>query len=229
MQIFKSWCYKNSFTISSATENARRFPVSGMSRKRQIRLCEFLDNLLSMNKKIDGLTIEKKLIFLVENTKLTETINSDTKTEEAINRLIDMSRTFDYNISDFFSKAVLQTDTDTYTTEAEKVALMTMHAAKGLEFPVVFVAGCETGFIPFKRSDKESTDIDEERRLFYVAMTRAKERLYLTCAKKRKIYGKSEKRTLSPFVEEIEERLRTHEVHAFRQKKKNGHTQMKLF
>jgi DNA helicase-2/ATP-dependent DNA helicase PcrA len=104
-----------------------------------------------------------------------------------------------------------------------------MHAAKGLEFPVVFVAGCETGFIPFKRSDKESTDIDEERRLFYVAMTRAKERLYLTCAKKRKIYGKSEKRTLSPFVGEIEERLRTHEEHAFRQKKKNGHTQMKLF
>ena len=229
MQIFKSWCYKNSFTISSATDNARRFPVSGMSKKQQIRLCELLDNLLSMKKKIDGLTIEKKLIFLVENTKLTETINSDTKTEEAINRLIDMSRTFDYNMSDFFSKAVLQTDTDTYTTEAEKVALMTMHAAKGLEFPVVFVAGCETGFIPFKRSDKESTDIDEERRLFYVAMTRAKERLYLTCAKKRKIYGKSEKRTLSPFVGEIEERLRTHEEHAFRQKKKNGHTQMKLF
>ncbi len=119
--------------------------------------------------------------------------------------------------------------TDTYTTQAERVAFMTMHAAKGLEFPVVFVAGCESGLIPFKRSDKDSTDIDEERRLFFVAMTRAKERLFLTCAKKRKIYGKTEKRTLSPFVEEIEERLRSHEEHAFKQKRKDGHKQMKLF
>ncbi len=229
MEIFKSWCYKNNLTISSAIDNARRFPVSGMSKNRQIRLCEFLDGFLSMKKKIKGLTVEKKLIFLAESTKLSEIINSSPKAEEAINRLIDLSRTLDNNISDFFSMTALQTDTDTYTAKAEKVAFMTMHAAKGLEFPVVFVAGCESGFIPFKRSDKDSTDIDEERRLFFVAMTRAKERLYLTCAKKRKIYGKTEKRTLSPFVGEIEEHLRTHEEPALGKKRKDGHTQMKLF
>lgn len=229
IQIFKDWCYKNSFTISSATENVRRFPISGMSKKRQLRIRDFLDGLVSIHKKIDGMTIEKKLKFLVDNTKLKKTINNDPKTEETINRLIDMSKRFDKNVSDFFSMIALQTDTDTYSTQAEKVALMTMHAAKGLEFPVVFIAGCENGFIPFKRLDNESMDIDEERRLFFVAMTRAKERLYLTCAKKRKIYGKTENRTISQFISEIEERLRTHEEHGLKQKKKDRQTQMKLF
>jgi uncharacterized protein (TIGR00375 family) len=229
LQIFKNWCYKNRFTISSAMENARRFPISGMSKQRQNRLCEFLDELLSLKKKTAGLKIDQKLIFLVEYTKLAEQIQSNPKTEEAINRLIEMSRTFDHNIFDFFSMAALQSDTDTYTTGVEKVAFLTMHAAKGLEFPVVFVVGCENGYIPFKPFDNDPTDLDEERRLFFVAMTRAKERLYLTCAKKRKIYGKTEQRTLSPFVGEIEERLRTHEEHGLGKKKKDVHTQMKLF
>ena len=72
----------------------------------------------------------------------------------------------------------------------KKFSLMTMHAAKGLEFPVVFITGCEENLIPFKQRNSEQADIEEERRLFYVAMTRAKDRLYLTRAKKRRIYGK---------------------------------------
>ncbi len=123
----------------------------------------------------------------------------------------------------------LQTDADTYAPQAEKVALMTMHAAKGLEFPVVFVAGCEDGFLPFRRPGTDRVDINEEKRLFYVAMTRAKEQLYLTCAGKRRIYGKTEKRTISPFVAEIEERLVTHEKAVPKTQKKKGPAQLKLF
>ena len=104
---------------------------------------------------------------------------------------------------------------------------MTMHAAKGLEFPVVFISGCEKGYIPFERGEDKETDINEERRLFYVAMTRAKERLYLTHARKRRIFGKTVYRDLSPFVEDIEKRLRTHEAPAL--KKKNRHIQLELF
>ena len=81
---------------------------------------------------------------------------------------------------------------------------MTMHAAKGLEFEVVFIAGCETGFIPFQLREQEPGDSDEERRLFYVAMTRARRMLYLTRAQRRRVFGQTVDRDLSVFVKDIE-------------------------
>jgi DNA helicase-2/ATP-dependent DNA helicase PcrA len=112
----------------------------------------------------------------------------------------------------------------------EKVSLMTMHAAKGLEFPVVFITGCEQGFIPLERNDQQPADAAEERRLFYVAMTRAMERLYLTRAKKRRIYGQIEPRTLSPFVTDIESQLKKDETPLPKKKKVAANdTQLKLF
>jgi superfamily I DNA/RNA helicase len=107
---------------------------------------------------------------------------------------------------------------------------MTLHAAKGLEFPVVFIAGCEQGFIPFKRNDREPADRAEERRLFYVAMTRAMERLYLTRAQKRRIYGQTELRELSPFVADIENQLKRDETPLPKKKKPESvDKQLKLF
>jgi DNA helicase-2/ATP-dependent DNA helicase PcrA len=103
-----------------------------------------------------------------------------------------------------------------------------MHAAKGLEFPVVFVTGCEENLIPFKRGNRRQADIEEERRLFYVAMTRAKDRLYLTRAKKRRTYGKLEDRLLSPFVTDIENRLKQDETPRLKKRKKKGSEQMQL-
>ncbi len=120
--------------------------------------------------------------------------------------------------------------TQTHTTiNSESVALMTMHAAKGLEFPVVFIAGCENGLLPFQPFDGDISDIQEERRLFYVAMTRAKERLYITFAKKRKRFGKIEKRTLSPFVQQIEKKILTHDAAISGKRTKTGPLQLKLF
>ena len=84
-----------------------------------------------------------------------------------------------------------------------------MHAAKGLEFPVVFVIGCEDDLIPFRRYNNIENDIDEERRLFYVAMTRARQLLFLTYSKKRKIFGRTETRHPSPFLVDIENRLKS--------------------
>lgn len=89
----------------------------------------------------------------------------------------------------------------------EKVNLLTMHAAKGLEFPVVFVAGCEENLIPLKL-EGISADLHEERRLFYVAMTRAKEKLYCTRARRRFLFGQKFENPVSPFLLDIEERLK---------------------
>ena len=229
VEIFKNWSYKNRFTLSKAIDNARRFSIKEMDRARQLRLNSFLGDFLEMKKKIKELDVEKKLVFLVKNTRLAETINSNPKTKQVLKRLIDISKTFDFNTSGFVAMISLNTDTDTYEREAEKVSLMTMHAAKGLEFPVVFLVGCENGYLPFHRLGLETTDVDEERRLFYVSMTRAQERLYLIFAKTRKIYGKTKVQTISPFIGEIENRLKMQEKSISGKKRKNGPTQLKLF
>ena len=89
---------------------------------------------------------------------------------------------------------------------------MTMHASKGLEFKVVFIAGCEQGLIPFNGNGTRESDLNEERRLFYVAMTRAKDLLFLSYAKKRSRYGKTEDSSLSSFVRDMDRKLLRFEV-----------------
>ena len=124
----------------------------------------------------------------------------------------------------------LDQDTDFLDKGAEKVSLLTMHAAKGLEFPVVFVTGCENGMIPFARDGKNVDDFDEERRLFYVAMTRAKDVLYLTYAKKRRIFGKEQQREKSCFINDIETELAQYEKGKNRAgKKRSKDIQLELF
>ncbi len=207
IKIFTRWCCQNHFTLTKGFYNARRFPIPGMSKARQMKFHDFLVDLPGLQKAVNEKSVEEKLHFIVNNTRLALMLKQHPKRNEAAIRLIGLSKEFGNNSTDFFEMTALQTDTDIYDSRAEKVALMTMHAAKGLEFPVVFIAGCEKGFIPFIRPKEELVDLDEERRLFYVAMTRARERLYLTMAKKRTIYGKRTLRTISPFVEDIEQRL----------------------
>ncbi len=112
----------------------------------------------------------------------------------------------------------------------EKVSFMTMHAAKGLEFPVVFVAGCEEGMIPYARDGKTVDDPEEERRLFYVAMTRAMDILCLTYAKKRRIFGLDKSRQRSCFIDDIEKELARYEKRRVQsRKKKKTEVQLELF
>ena len=102
----------------------------------------------------------------------------------------------------------MQRDTDLYFPGVEKVAVMTLHAAKGLEFPIVFVAGCEDNLLPLQLPGRQPADPEEERRLFYVGLTRAGERLFLSWARKRTLFGQTREQHLSPFVADIEERLK---------------------
>ncbi|KKQ35572.1 MAG: UvrD/REP family ATP-dependent DNA helicase [Microgenomates group bacterium GW2011_GWA2_37_6] len=87
--------------------------------------------------------------------------------------------------------------------KANAVTLMTLHAAKGLEFPYVFMIGMEEGIFPHSRSLMEKSELEEERRLCYVGITRAKERLFMTYSKKRLIYGQRSTNTLSRFILDI--------------------------
>ena len=120
-------------------------------------------------------------------------------------------------------------DQDFLKFESENVALMSIHASKGLEFPVVFITGCEETFIPFAKDGKAVEDIEEEKRLFYVGMTRAKDILCLTYAKKRMIFGKTLVREKSRFLKPIEDKLRQNEKKHSKQFKKRTAEQLKLF
>ena len=108
---------------------------------------------------------------------------------------------------EFLTAAALRSDTDRYDERADRVALMSLHAAKGLEFPVVFIAGCEEGLLPYAPPGRNA-DPAAERRLFYVGMTRARSRLILTHAARRLQYGRPVENRLSRFVTDIETALR---------------------
>ena len=113
----------------------------------------------------------------------------------------------DNSLSEFLESITLSSDIDSMEEINEYVTLMTLHSAKGLEFPVVFLVGMEEGVFPSYKSIGENKDMEEERRLCYVGVTRAKEYLYLTCAKQRTIFGSTTCNKVSRFVEEIPKEL----------------------
>ena len=112
-------------------------------------------------------------------------------------------------LSGFLEEIALYTDIEQYDQDADAVVMMTMHSAKGLEFPNVYVIGMEEGLFPGMRSIGDSEEMEEERRLCYVAITRAKKHLTLTCAKQRMLYGRTSVNRHSRFIEEIPPELIT--------------------
>ena len=106
-------------------------------------------------------------------------------------------------LAGFLDEIALYTDLDNHDPNEDAVVMMTMHSAKGLEFPVVFVVGMEEGIFPGMRCIGDEEEMEEERRLCYVALTRAKEQLYLTCASMRMLYGRTSANRPSRFAGEI--------------------------
>jgi DNA helicase-2/ATP-dependent DNA helicase PcrA len=127
---------------------------------------------------------------------------------EFLNVVIDFEReNVDNSLRDFLENLALTTDLDGVEESDDAVLLMTLHTAKGLEFPVVFVVGMEDGLFPSSRSFSTEEELEEERRLCYVGITRAKEKLYLTCAKSRTVFGSTSYGIPSRFLSEIPEEL----------------------
>ena len=149
--------------------------------------------------------------------------------DERLHQLALHAAAHEDKLAEFLESTALQSDADFYDQRADRVSLMTLHAAKGLEFPVIFVVGCEEGLLPYERPGK-AADIEEERRLFYVGMTRAQHKLVLTSARTRFLFGQRVENRPSRFVDDIEAALI--EIQALQHhsaRKKPGNTQLSLF
>jgi DNA helicase II / ATP-dependent DNA helicase PcrA len=122
--------------------------------------------------------------------------------QELVNAAVDYDAEEGGGLRDFIDAAALVSDTDQYKTDAP-VTLMTMHSAKGLEFPVVFIVGLEDGLFPHSRAAADQAELEEERRLCYVAITRAEQHLYVTHAMRRRVYGEELASEPSQFLNEM--------------------------
>jgi DNA helicase-2/ATP-dependent DNA helicase PcrA len=128
-------------------------------------------------------------------------------TQERIQQLMLRAASYGQNQATFLERMTLQGETDAYDPRADRVALLTLHAAKGLEFPVVFIVGCEEGLLPYLPAGRPH-DVEEERRLFYVGMTRAQHKLILTHARRRLLFGQEVYAAPSRFIDDIEHALK---------------------
>lgn len=150
---------------------------------------------------------------IIKELELEDTVEAKTRVEN-IRELQSVALEFIQNneeenptLEDFLAHVSLVADVDSMEEEPDRVVLMTMHSAKGLEFPVVFLAGMEEGLFPSFRSIGEESEMEEERRLCYVGITRAMKQLYLTHAKSRTLFGNTTYNRASRFIEEIPDDL----------------------
>ena len=124
--------------------------------------------------------------------------------EELINVMMEYEKgEEETSLGTFLDKVSLVSDVDLYEDKGNRISLMTLHCAKGLEFPYVFITGMEDGLLPHHRRGEEIQDLEEERRLFYVGMTRAREKLFLTRAERRHTFGVGHANLPSRFLDEI--------------------------
>ena len=162
-----------------------------------------------------------------DELKREDTVESRTRLEN-VEEFISAAAEFeeanpDQSLTDFLGNLSLISDKNELDDESHAVKLMTIHGAKGLEFPVVFVVGLEERLFPTSRSYDDEESMEEERRLMYVAVTRAEEKLFLSSAKSRTLYGKRNGAVRSRFVEEIEDKISIHEEESRKKDLKSRH------
>ncbi len=178
---------------------------------------EFINIMEELKEQKDKLTISELIKLTLKKSGYTKALEQE-NTIEAENRIanldefltvaIEFEEEFAENsLSEFLEGITLSSDLDNMEETEEMVTLMTLHSAKGLEFPVVFLVGMEEGIFPGHQSMMEPRELEEERRLCYVGITRAKENLYLTCSKQRTIFGSTSYNPVSRFLQEIPEEL----------------------
>ena len=204
-------------TIENLREKARSLNISmfeAIDSGKELEFKNLILNLIEISKdtSITGL-IDKTL----ELSKMKETYENDKSLEsdirlENLMEFRSVSETYEketgnVNLSDFLMEVSLVSDAAEYSTDADAVTLMTVHSAKGLEFKVVFIIGLEENIMPISKALYDDEELEEERRLMYVAITSAKEKLYLLNAGRRMLYGNMQMNPPSRFISEISDNL----------------------
>jgi DNA helicase-2/ATP-dependent DNA helicase PcrA len=181
----------------------------------QAKVQKFDDIMMDIAKAATEKKLSDTIKFIMKRSGIEDTLVEE-GTEEAMERienlreLVTLASRFDSvdpneAVEQLLETAALQSDQDELKNKEEQnaVRLMTIHAAKGLEFPYVFITGLEEGLFPHERLDDGKTDKEEERRLFYVALTRAEKKVYLTYAHMRTIFGQQKVNLPSQFINDI--------------------------
>ena len=204
-------------TIENLREKARSLNISmfeAIDSGKELEFKNLILNLIEISKdtSITGL-IDKTL----ELSKMKETYENDKSLEsdirlENLMEFRSVSETYEketgnVNLLDFLMEVSLVSDAAEYSADADAVTLMTVHSAKGLEFKVVFIIGLEENIMPISKALYDDEELEEERRLMYVAITRAKEKLYLLNAGRRMLYGNMQMNPPSRFISEISDNL----------------------
>ena len=207
----EDYALANDISLYDALEHVDAIP--GLGGRAVGALGEFQKIIEGLRAKLGKVSLTRIAELVLEDTKYLAELQGE-RTNEADGRVENLKEflsvtkqyeeeTPEADLSGFLEHVALVADVDLLDDGAEAVVMMSLHAAKGLEFPVVFLVGMEEGVFPHSRALWEPAELEEERRLCYVGITRAMQTLYLTCAQLRTLYGTTNQNFISRFVEEI--------------------------
>lgn len=226
LEKIRSFAYEQNMSLLDASSNVMMSPLKGKAAQA---VWDLANLILTLRSKLDGLTVTEITENLLDKTGYLEALQVQNTLEsqariENIEEFLSVTKNFDDNpeitvegetgldrLSRFLNDLALIADTDDSATETAEVTLMTLHAAKGLEFPVVFLIGMEEGVFPLSRAIEDADELEEERRLAYVGITRAEQILFLTNANTRTLFGKTSYNRPTRFIREIDDELIQHQ------------------
>ena len=222
LEKLRYFAYEQNMSLLDASANIMLSPIKGKAAQG---VYDFANMILNLRDQLDGLSITDTVEAILDKSgyldalSMQQTLESQSRIEN-IEEFMSVTKNFDETNTDgtedetgidrlgrFLNDLALIADTDDGEAEAAEVTLMTLHAAKGLEFPVVFLIGMEEGVFPLSRASEEPDELEEERRLAYVGITRAEEILFLTNANTRTLFGKTSYNRPSRFLREISDDL----------------------
>jgi DNA helicase II / ATP-dependent DNA helicase PcrA len=191
--------------------------VNTMGGRAAKALNQFAHMIQETKDQLDNLTAAEILSYIIEQSGYVKELQQQ-GTDEADNRIANIYELYnavqqfqedneENSLEAFLASASLSSDLDDLNEKQQKVSMMTLHAAKGLEFPVVYLVGMEQGLLPHNRTLNDPLEIEEERRLCYVGITRAQEQLFLTYTRERRLWGNREPAVSSQFLQELPEEL----------------------
>lgn len=186
--------------------------LSSLGRSAK-NLTDFANLINKLRESVDNVSVTELIEMTYAETGYTLSLLAENSPEargrmENLDEFKSKAKEYEENVeggtfAGFLDNISLVSDVDNYDSEQDAIVLMTLHSAKGLEFPVVFMCGLEQGLFPSYQSMESDEQLEEERRLCYVGITRAKSKLYITYALQRIMYGKTESKVISDFVKEI--------------------------